>query len=75
MNKHNSTLLLCLAFVLTASCSDKQSSTEKQEQGVTTVLPDAKNEVTVQVLKRQNFNHELVSNGKVNARNKADLRF
>ena len=75
MNKHNSTLLLCLAFVLTASCSDKQSNTEKQELGVTTVLPDAKNEVTVQVLKRQTFNHELVSNGKVNARNKADLRF
>lgn len=43
--------------------------------GVTTVLLDAKNEVTVQVLKRQNFNHELVSNGKVNAQNKAELHF
>lgn len=76
MKKHNCIwLLLCWVLGINTSCSDKQSSTEKQELGVTTVLPDAKNEVTVQVLKRQNFNHELVSNGKVNARNKADLRF
>ncbi|RLT78177.1 biotin/lipoyl-binding protein, partial [Bacteroides acidifaciens] len=68
-------LLLCLTLGVNTSCSDKQSNTEKEEQGVTTVLPDAKNEVTIQVLKRQNFNHELVSNGKVNARSKADLRF
>lgn len=65
--KHNSTLLLCLAFVLTASCSDKKNNTEKQEQGVTTVLPDTKNEVIVQVLKGRNFDHEWVSNGQVNS--------
>ena len=34
-----------------------------------------KNEVTVQILKRCDFHHELVSNGKVSARGQADLRF
>lgn len=68
-------LMLCLAFVLTPSCSDKKNSADEQEKGVTTVLPDVKNEVTTQILKKRNFDHELVSNGKVNARSKADLRF
>ena len=76
MKKHDCIwLLLCLTLGVNTSCSDKKSSADEQELGVTTVLPDAKNEVTIQVLKRQNFNHELVSNGKVNARSKADLRF
>ena len=76
MKKHDCVwLLLCLTLGVNTSCSDKKSSADEQELGVTTVLPDAKNEVTIQVLKRQNFNHELVSNGKVNARSKADLRF
>ena len=76
MKKHDCIwLLLCLTLGVNTSCSDKKSSADEQELGVTTVLPDAKNEVTIQVLKRQNFNHELVSNGKVNARGKADLRF
>ena len=46
------------------SCSAKKNSADKQEQGVSTVLPDAKNEVTTQILKRRDFHHELVSNGK-----------
>ena len=68
-------LMLCLAFVLTPSCSDKKNSADEQEKGVSTVLPDVKNEVTTQILKKRTFAHELVSNGKVNARSKADLRF
>lgn len=76
MKKHDCIwLLLCLVSGMNTACSDKKNNTEKQEQGVTNVLPQANNEVTIQVLKRQSFNHELVSNGKVNARNKADLRF
>lgn len=67
-------LLMGCCFVITA-CVGKKNDAEKKEQGVTTALPDAKNEVTVQVLERRSFSHELVSNGKVNARNKADLRF
>ena len=75
--KHNYTWLLsCLALgMLITSCSNKKNDVDKQEQGVSTVLPDSKNEVTTQILKKRNFDHELVSNGKVNARSKADLRF
>lgn len=68
-------LLLAGYCVVAPSCSDKKSNVDEQEQGVATVLPNAGNEVTVQILKKRNFDHELVSNGKVNARSKADLRF
>lgn len=40
-----------------------------------TVLPADQNEVTVEVLARCTFDHELVSNGKVVAGSTADLRF
>lgn len=77
MRKHNLTwLLLCLTCLATfSSCSDKKDSTDKEPQGVSTVLPDMKNEVTVQIVKKRDFHHELVSNGKISARRKADLRF
>ena len=45
---------------------------EAADEGVATVLPDEKNEVTVLPLKRQIFNHELVSNGKIVAGGMAD---
>ena len=35
-------LMLCLVWTGTSSCSDKKNSADKQEQGVSTVLPDAK---------------------------------
>ena len=38
------------------------------KEGVATVLPSESNEVTVKVLKRATFEHELVSNGKVTGR-------
>lgn len=66
--------LLCLALILLAACSGAKKE-EVQEEGIVTVLPDEKNEVTVTTLKRQAFNHELVSNGKVVAGGMADLRF
>lgn len=66
--------LLCLALFVLAACSDAKKD-EAAEQGVATVLPDEKNEVTIIPLKRQIFNHELVSNGKVVAGGMADLRF
>ena len=74
--KNNSTwILLCLACMMTLSCSDKKNTANESEKGVSTVLPDAKNEVAFQILKKRDFNHELVSNGKISARGKADLRF
>ena len=68
-------LLLCLAVGLIVSCSGKKDATDKQEEGVATVLPDVKNEVGTMILKKSDFNHELVSNGKISAVGKADLRF
>ena len=74
--KNNSTwILLCLACMMTLSCSDKKNTADESEKGVSTVLPDTKNEVAVQILKKRDFHHELVSNGKISARGKADLRF
>ena len=70
----NYRLLLCLALFVLAACSGAKKE-EAADEGVATVLPDEKNEVTVMTLKRQTFNHELVSNGKVVAGGMADLRF
>ena len=70
----NYRLLLCLALFVLAACSGAKKE-EAADEGVATVLPDEKNEVTVTTLKRQTFNHELVSNGKVVAGGMADLRF
>jgi RND family efflux transporter MFP subunit len=45
------------------------------EEGISTVLPEERTEVTVQVLERKPFLHELISNGKVETARRADLRF
>ncbi|MEF8806338.1 MAG: efflux RND transporter periplasmic adaptor subunit, partial [Bacteroides sp.] len=56
MKKYNCIwLLLCLALGVNTSCSDKKNSADEQEKGVTTVLPDTKNEVTTQILKKRTF--------------------
>lgn len=74
MRTQNYRYLLCLAAALLAGCSDAGKDKEAEE-GVATVLPSENNEVTVTVLKRGVFEHELVSNGKVTAGAMADLRF
>ena len=74
MKTQNYRYLLCMAFALLAACSDAGKGKESEE-GVATVLPSESNEVTVKVLKRATFEHELVSNGKVTAGAMANLRF
>ena len=74
MKIHNYCFLLCLALLLSTACSNEKKQAESEE-GVATVLPSEKNEVTVMTLKRQMFDHELVSNGKVVAGGMAELRF
>ena len=64
---------LLLAISFTACSGEKKETTEKE--GVETVLPSLPNEVTVMPLKKQVFNHELISNGKVTAQDYADLYF
>ena len=76
MNKHKlAWVCLSSALIMVAACSGKKNIENESEKGVTTVLPMSKNEVKVEILKRKAFNHELVSNGKISARGKADLRF
>ena len=74
MTTQNYRYLLCMAVALLAACSDAGKGKESEE-GVATVLPSESNEVTVKVLTRATFEHELVSNGKVTAGAMADLRF
>lgn len=64
---------LLLVAILAACSGKKYEATEKE--GVETVLPSLPNEVTVMPLKKQIFNHELISNGKVIAKDYADLYF
>ena len=71
MKKH---ILGCLVLIMLAACSEtKTENTEKE--GVETVLPQQVNEVTVMKLAKGNFHHELVSNGKIVAKDHADLYF
>ena len=63
-----------LALAMLAACSGTAPDNGEKE-GVTTVLPEQKNEVTVMKLTRGDFHHELVSNGKVAAGTFADLCF
>lgn len=68
-------LVCCLTYAGLTSCSGKKDSTNDSDKSATTALPDTKDAVRIQVLKKRDFNHELVSNGKISARSKADLRF
>lgn len=74
MKRKETCLCLCLLMILFIACSGEKKK-EDSEKGVETVLPDIKNEVTVIPLRKQVFNHELVSNGKVAALGFADLHF
>lgn len=75
MKTQNYRYMLYVVVALLTACSDAKNGEGSAEEGVATVLPGEKNEVTVQTLKRQLFDHELVSNGKVVAGRQADLRF
>lgn len=75
MKNHFPLYVLCTALIALSACSGDKKKEDVSEKGVATVLPDTKNEVSVITLKKQNFHHELVSNGKVSAKGLADLRF
>lgn len=75
MSKHNLILILGLSAFILTGCSGNKKEDDSQEKGISAILPDVKNEVNVQVLRKCDFNHELVSNGKISVRGKADLRF
>lgn len=64
--------LLLGAFVV-VSCGEKNEN--KNEEGVETALVAEPNQVNVSILRKTDFKHELISNGKVVAANSADLYF
>lgn len=66
--------ILCVVAGMCACHSGKPDG-NAAEESVETILPEAVNEVTVLPLKSTEFHHELISNGKLSARQSADLRF
>jgi RND family efflux transporter MFP subunit len=64
---------LSLAGLMAASCSGKEKTEDNEK--ISTVLVDQQNAVSVEILQKRTFNHELVSNGKMSARRQAELRF
>lgn len=65
----------CLSGMILGACAKKEEKDVSKEEGVSVVLLDAKNDVSIMNLKKGRFSHELVSNGKISARGKAELRF
>ena len=70
-------ILIAASLLLTAACgkSDKAAEGEAESGKVTAAVPDKVAEVTVVELQPSLFNHEIVSNGKAEAREKVDLNF
>lgn len=68
-----SILLLATCLILATSCKFKKS--EVDEDSVSVILPDRKNQVKVFCLESKDFNHELISNGTITAKHKVDLQF
>ncbi len=71
--KHNYIFILVLSCTLISAC--KADKKETNEETVQQLLPDRPAEVTVMTLTSSDFEHELVSNGKISARNVAELKF
>ncbi len=70
--KASQMFLLLLIFII-ASC--KTSDKEQKQENVKQILPDAPTEVTVMPLIKKKFTKELVSNGKLYSKNKAEVYF
>lgn len=71
--KHYLFTLLLLSGLI--ACSDSANKADTTESTIETALPDESNEVTVMELHETEFNHELISNGKLSARRYVDLFF
>ncbi len=72
--KHYNLLAILILSGMVACLGEKKDNIS-EEKAVETILPDEANEVTVMTLKSGDFNHELISNGKLSARRRVDLRF
>lgn len=65
-------IYLLLAFFLFACSANIE---DKKEETIAALLPDEITEVGVMKLEYTDFYHELIANGNISARNKADLKF
>lgn len=75
---HSFTLSLLHSFILSLlifSCSSPKEHSSAQSSQDSTIKADEKQKVTVALLKYSDFNKEIISNGKLVALNKADLKF
>lgn len=64
-----------VVLLLACTACGKEKKAMEEEETVNTVLPTETNEVTVMTLEETDFHHELISNGKLEARRQADMRF
>lgn len=71
MKYYKFTVLLLIVGMV--ACSGKKNETGGET--IEKMLPSETNEVTVMKLKSTEFNHELVSNGKLTAKRSVDLKF
>ncbi len=71
--KINHILLLLLLIPMVISCNT--SGKEQKQENVKQILPDTPTEVTVMPLIKKKFTRELVSNGKLYAKNNAEVYF
>lgn len=67
--------VIWLMASLCAACSNADKSDDTSKEGVSALAQAEPNEVTIITLKRQAFEHELVSNGKVEAMQLTDVHF
>jgi len=65
-------LLIVIGFI---GCAAKEEGTSSESNNDTSYVSDELAEVKVQALKYSDFNKEIISNGKLSAVQKADLRF
>lgn len=64
---------IVLAIAILSACTPEKK--DQPEETVQQLLPDRPAEVTAMTLAAVDFEHELVSNGKISARNVAELKF
>jgi len=75
--RYSTSFLIILLTIITSSCRQKDSktSTTAEVKKDSTVVNEDKQKVSVMVLHYGDFNKEIISNGKLVALNKADLKF
>lgn len=73
MNPKISCYVIVLAIAVLSACTPGKK--DQPEETVQQLLPDRPAEVTAMTLTAVDFEHELVSNGKISAQNVAELKF